>query len=310
MTVKRAVKDFLKYCVVSKGYSDHTVKNYTRYLHVFEAWAEERGLSQIEQLTGEDVVDFQLEALHSEQKGKKTQNYYLIALRSLLKYLINRDLTVLSPEKITLAKTPGRQVSFLDQDEIGRIRQNIPVNTLSGKRDRAIISVLYATGLRISELTALQRNQVSLVSGEFSVRGKGGKVRPVFLTEEALDDLADYIENRTDTNPYLFIRHFENSALDSNKRPLSGRSIQRLLGAAARAAGVVKPISPHKLRHSFATSLLSNGADLRSVQALLGHSSITTTQVYTHVTDASLKEVHHRFHHGSNSPDTAIDKTG
>ena len=296
MTTKRAIKDFLKYCVVSKGYSANTVRNYGTYLNAFDTWAEERKIIHIEDLESEDVVDFQVERLNSEQKSKKTQNYYLIALRALLKYLINRDVDVMSPEKITLSKTGDRQVSFLDSDEVEQIHAGFMTDELAGKRDLAIFSVLYATGLRVSELVALKRNQVSIVSGEFSVRGKGGKVRPVFLTETAKDDLGEYLESRTDTNPYLFIRHHQNPELDSNKLPLSARSVQRMILAAAKRVGVVKPISPHKLRHSFATDLLRNGADLRSVQALLGHSSITTTQVYTHVTDASLKDVHKKFH--------------
>lgn len=296
MTIKRSIKDFLKYCVVSKGYSNNTVRNYTTYLAVFEKWATERKVVHIEDLESEDVIDFQVEVLNQTGRGKATQNYYLIALRALLKYLINRDIEVMSPERITLAKTGGRQVSFLEKDEIDRIHEGIQTNNLSGKRDLAIFSVLYATGLRVSELVALKRNQVSVISGEFSVKGKGGKVRPVFLTEIAQDDLGEYVESRGDTNPYLFIRHHQNSELDSNKLPLSARSVQRMLLEAAKQVGIVKPISPHKLRHSFATDLLRNGADLRSVQALLGHSSITTTQVYTHVTDSSLKEVHKKFH--------------
>ncbi len=296
MTTKRAIKEFLKYCVVSKGYSPNTVRNYTTYLTLFENWTEEKKITDIEQVTAEDIVDFQIEKLYEVGKSKSTQNYYLIAIRALLKYLINRDVEVMSPEKITLSKTRGRQVSFLEPEEVAQIRTAIPIGDLSGLRDRAIYSMLYSTGLRISELTELKRNQVSVVSGEFSVKGKGGKVRPVFLTEEAIEDLGDYIDVRQDVNPYLFIRHFTNPELDNKKNPLSARSIQRMLNKYARAAGITKPISPHKLRHSFATDLLRNGADLRSVQALLGHSSIATTQVYTHITDKSLREVHKKFH--------------
>jgi len=256
----------------------------------------------------EDVNEYQL-WLHTDQsgRGQKTINYYLIALRALLKYLISRDVEVVSPEKVTLSKTPGRQVSFLENDEVERLRQAIPTDSLNGLRDKAIVSVLYATGLRLSEIVGLKRNQVSLVSGEFSVRGKGGKVRPVFLTEVAQDDLATYVESRSDTNPFVFIRHYKNPEHDSRKEPLTGRSIQRALAHYARAAGITKPMSPHKLRHSFATDLLRNGADLRSVQALLGHSSITTTQVYTHITDKSLKEIHSRFH-SDEQPSSTLEK--
>lgn len=259
-------------------------------------WAEENSLGDIEKLTGEDIEEFQLYLNSSEPpRSKATQNYYLIAVRTMLKYLLNRDVDVLSPDKISLSKTPGRQVNFFEAEEIDAIRAAIPL-TLIGKRDRAMFSVLYATGLRISELVSLKRNQVSTVSGEFSVIGKGGKVRPVFLTDVAKDDLADYLESRRDSNPYLFIRHYRNPILENNKRPVTARSVQRSFVTYAKLAGVTKPISPHKLRHSFATDLLRNGADLRSVQALLGHSSITTTQVYTHITDKSLKDIHKRFH--------------
>jgi site-specific recombinase XerD len=299
MTIKRAIRDYLKYCVVAKNYSAHTVRNYRTYLGVFEAWAESRNIDAIEKLTTADTIDFQVEALNVEGKSKKTQNYYLIALRALLKYLISMDVDVLPSEKITLAKTGSRQISFLEPDEVEQIRQaiiNLPKD-LTTERDLAILTVLYATGLRVSELVGLKRNQVSVVSAEFSVKGKGGKVRPVFLTEQACQDLEDYLGARQDTNPYLFIRHFKKPELDSNiKQPLTARSVQRILVHFAQAAGITKPISPHKLRNCFATDLLRNGADLRSVQAMLGHSSIATTQIYTHVTDASLREVHKKFH--------------
>lgn len=296
MSIKRATKEFLRFLAVSKGYSPHTLKSYRHYLATFEAWAETNNLNDIEQLTSEDIEEFQLFLGSSEPpRGQATKNYYLIAVRTLLKYLLNRDVEVLSPDKISLSKTPGRQVNFFEAEEIDSIRDAIGP-TLIGKRDRAMFSVLYATGLRISELVALKRNQVSTVSGEFSVIGKGGKVRPVFLTDVAKDDLADYLESRRDVNPYLFIRHYKNPLLENNKRPVTARSVQRSLAVYAKLAGITKPISPHKLRHSFATDLLRNGADLRSVQALLGHSSIATTQVYTHVTNKSLKEIHQRFH--------------
>ncbi len=304
MTTPRAIKEFLRFLNVSKGYSPHTLKSYQHYLATFEAWATDNDIDQIEKLTGEDVEEFQLYLSEAEPpRGRATQNYYLIAIRTLLKYLLGRDVEVLSPDKISLAKTPGRQVNFFEGEEIDSIRDAIPP-TLVGKRDRAMFSVLYATGLRISELVSLKRNQVSTVSGEFSVIGKGGKVRPVFLTDVAKDDLADYLESRRDVNPYLFIRHYKNPGLENNKRPVTARSVQRSLAVYARLAGITKPISPHKLRHSFATDLLRNGADLRSVQALLGHSSIATTQVYTHVTNKSLKDIHKRFHSDQQTTET------
>ncbi len=299
MKLTRAIKEYLRYCQSSKGYSPYTVASYGRYLRRFEAWADEQKLTEVEQLTAEDVEEFGRSLNHNEfaTTSKKTQNYYLIAIRALLKYLVNRDVAVMAPDRITLAKTPERQVEFLDADELGSLRDIIPNVELTDKRDRAVISLLFSTGLRVSELVSLKRNQISLKSGEFSVTGKGGKVRPVFLGTVARDDLNDYISSRTDANPFVFIRHYKNPELDTKRKsPLTPRSVQRILNHWAKLAGIDKPVSPHKLRHSFATDLLRNGADLRSVQALLGHSSITTTQVYTHVTNKSLKDIHQRFH--------------
>lgn len=298
MTISRAVKDYIRFLATARGASAHTVKNYRHYLASFQSWAESNKLEHIEKLTGEDIIDYQLVLLDTDgvKRSRATVNYYLIALRSLLKYLIGRDLTVLPPEKVTLSKVPGRQIHFLSPEEMGEMISTVSLEDISDYRDRAIIAVLFSTGLRISELLALKRNQINLATGEFSVRGKGGKVRPVFLSEEALDALGEYIDQRADTNPFVFVRHHKNSQLDSTNAPLSGRTVQRSIRDTAKRAGITKPISPHKIRHSFATDLLRNGADLRSVQALLGHSSITTTQIYTHVTDKSLKDIHQRFH--------------
>ena len=180
MTISRAIKEYLRFLTVSKGYSSHTLTNYRHYLSIFEKWATENKITEIEKVVGEDIEEFQLFLTSADPpKSAATKNYYLIALRAMLKYLLGRDVEVLSPDKIHLSKTPQRQVNFFESDEIERLRATIP-STLIGKRDRAIFSVLYASGLRISELVALKRNQVSTISGEFSVVGKGGKVRPVF----------------------------------------------------------------------------------------------------------------------------------
>lgn len=311
MTIRRAVKGYLRFLEASRGASVHTVKNYRHYLDSFQIWAESNKVEKIEQLSGEDVIDYQLSLMEPEGavRTRATVNYYLIALRSLLKYLIGRDLIVLPPEKVSLSKVPSRQVSFLDREEVMQLIKVSGDDNISGKRNRAIVAVLFSSGLRISELLGLKRNQVNLATGEFSVRGKGGKVRPGFLSEEALDSLGEYIDIRSDTNPFLFIRHHKNSDLDSKKNPISHRTVQRLIGQAAIKAGVTQSVTPHKIRHSFATDLLRNGADLRSVQAMLGHSSITTTQIYTHVTDKSLRDVHRRFHSQPLKPDTGVDET-
>ncbi len=300
MKTSRAIKEFLRFCKTAKGFSPHTLRNYTHYLSVFEDWLNANGIEKIEDLSSEDVLEFQIslqEDSPEKTRNQKTLNYYLIAVRSLLKYLLGRDLAVLPPEKITLAKVPERQIHFLEPEEMETLLNAGSETGLNALRDQAVMQVLYSSGLRVSELVALKIAQINLERGEFSVRGKGGKVRPVFLSDEAQSALTQYLNARHDGNPSAFIRHFKNPKLDDKQKlPLTIRSIQRILRQRARLAGVVKPVTPHKMRHSFATTLLRNGADLRSVQALLGHSSVTTTQIYTHVTDKGLKEIHQRFH--------------
>ncbi|MEX1123877.1 MAG: site-specific tyrosine recombinase/integron integrase [Patescibacteria group bacterium] len=310
MLFKRAIKEYLRHCRVGRGYSPNTVKSYQQYLNVFAHWAEDNKLDQIEKITLEDIEDFQEHLHNQEGRGQKTVvngirplslrspqtiNYYLIAVRSMFKYLLGRNIEVLAPERIVLAKTPARQVHFLEREEIDRLRVAPEGDSLNAQRDRAILEVLFSTGLRVSELVALKRSHVNPKTGEFSIKGKGGKVRPVFLADQAIAELGQYLNHRRDSNPILFIRHQKNSELDQVAKPLTARSIQRLLKHYGAIAGIVKPLTPHKLRHSFATELLRNGADLRSVQELLGHSSITTTQVYTHVTNKDLKAIHRKF---------------
>lgn len=297
MKIERAVKEYLRYCGTTRGFSPHTLRNYDHYLNTLRIWCEENKVSTVENLTSDDVLDFQVALQQEDKLSHRTINYYLIAIRALLRYLINRDLKVIAPDKIELAKVPQRQIHFLEPEEVQRLLFSSEAETLATLRDQAMINLLYSSGLRVSELTSLKRNQVNLSRGEFSIRGKGGKVRPVFLSEEASKSLQRYLDSRRDTNPYLLIRHYKNVEADSKaKTSLSARSVQRILTERARLAGLTKPVSPHKLRHSFATLLLQNGADLRSVQAMLGHSSVTTTQLYTHVTDKSLRETHQRFH--------------
>lgn len=292
MKLRRAINDYLKFCRVSKGYSPHTIRNYTHQLESLFSWAQENKIEQVEQLTREDIDDFQLYLLENKKNfSQKTKNYYLISIRSLLHYLISRDVEVIAPEKIALSKLPQRQIQALEPDEVEALIQPSD-DSLVELRDRAIISVLYSTGLRVSELVSLKKKDVNVEKGEFSVRGKGGKVRPVFLGDQAKTALADYLKLRRDDNPHLFTQ----GRRQQEPMPITARTIQRRLELRAKRAGIVKPVSPHKLRHSFATHLLQNGADLRSVQALLGHSSITTTQVYTHVTDKSLRDIHQQFH--------------
>ena len=237
---------------------------------------------------------------------KQTQIYHIIALRSFLKYLQKMDIETLSPEKIEVGKMPSRQVQFLEKDELERLISAPSGEDLRSKRDRAILEMLFSTGLRVSELCSLNCDDINLERGEFSVRGKVDKIRAVFLSEEAREAIKNYLKLRPDTLPALFIPvpKTKNAAASLAKietsKKLTPRSVQRIIKFYSAKAGITKKVTPHIMRHSFATDLLRNGADIRSVQALLGHSNITTTQIYTHVTDKHLREIHKQFHDKKN----------
>ncbi|QQR52999.1 tyrosine-type recombinase/integrase [bacterium] len=236
-----------------------------------------------------------------QELSKTTQNYHLIALRSFLKYLAKRDIKALDSAKIELAKTTRPQVTFLDQEELQRLFTAIDTANPIGLRDRAIVELLFSGGLRVSELIGLNRDQVNLNRREFMVRGKGQKDRPIFISETAADWLERYLATRSDPASPLFI-HYSGSADASENgayQRLTARSVQRLIKRYATTAGIIKHVTPHTLRHSFATDLLHNGADLRSVQGLLGHANVQTTQIYTHITDPQLRQVHEKFHNQS-----------
>ncbi len=302
--------DFLEYLEIERGRSKLTVRNYDFYLTRFLVWLKNKlsRLPKTEDITLDQVRVFRLWLNRFEGRGnhelsRATQNYHLIALRSLLKYLRKRDITSLSPEKIELAKQADRQVEFLEGTDLERLLE-APLKTneieIIKLRDKAILELLFSTGLRISELVNLKREQINLNKDELSVRGKGGKVRLVFLSEQSRHHLKKYLEARTDLDPSLLVGH-DRAAKDREKdqkrpHPLTARSVQRSIEYYRKVAGISKKVTPHTLRHSFATDLLSSGADLRAVQTMLGHSSITTTQVYTHVTDKQLKEVYRAFH--------------
>lgn len=313
--LKKTVEDFLEYLEVERNRSRATIRNYRFYLERFVQWARERKVTSPRQLTNDLIRQYRLwlnrfEDENGEPLKKNTQNYHLIAVRSWLKYLAKRDISSLAPEKIELMKMPERQVEFLDQVEIERLLEaptKVNEPEIIQKRDQAILSALFSTGLRVSELATLKIDHVNLdkkSSGvtEFTVRGKGSKLRVVFLSPDAKDALRTYLDLRFDVSPYLFIRHdrAHKKQTDREKKeggaPLTARSIQRIVERMAKVAGITKKVSPHTLRHSYATDLLINGADIRSVQSLLGHSSITTTQIYTHLTDKQLREVHQKFH--------------
>lgn len=305
------IKDFLEYCEVDRGRSSKTVANYDFYLARFREFIGDIAPSKI---TDTLVHEYRLwlnrlTDRDGEPLKKNTQNYHLIALRSFLKYLARHDVESLAPEKVDLAKVPERDISFLEAEEIERLlaapfaafEKATPSQRLTALRDKAALEMLFCTGLRVSELAHLKREDVSLKRIEFTVRGKGSKKRVVFMSRNAIDALKHYLEARRDMNPHLFIPHdrakrAKARAADADSEPLTARSIQRIVERYARAAGIMKPVTPHTLRHSYATDLLRNGADLRAVQAMLGHSSITTTQIYTHVTDKNLREIHQKFH--------------
>jgi site-specific recombinase XerD len=316
MSLGTYLNEFLEHLEIERNRSRATVQNYRFYLTRFINWAGTQKISEPKNVTAELVRQYRLWLnRQTDAKGeplkKNTQNYHLIALRSFLKYLAKRDVKTLTPEKIELMKMPQRQVEFLENFEVKRLLeapQTINEAEVIKKRDLAILETLFSTGLRVSELASLKIDSVNLRNtrdgvGEFTVRGKGSKLRVVFLSESAKQKIKDYLDKRHDPSPYLFVRHdraMKKSVSEKSKReggsPLTPRSIQRLVQHYAKAAGLAKKVSPHTLRHSYATDLLKNGADIRSVQSLLGHSSITTTQVYTHLTDKQLREVHKNFH--------------
>jgi len=291
---------------VEKGRALSSARNYDYYLRVFSTFAKKNNVENPEEITQDLVKNYRLALnrgqISSKVLSKTTQNYYLIALRAFLKYLRKKDIKTLAPEKIELAKTDERQIIFLEQKELDEILAAPEEKTIQGIRDKAILDLLFSTGLRVSELCSLRRDQVNLDRNEFSIKGKGGKVRVVFLDADARKSLKKYLSGRNDNSEWLFISYghtnnqlkIENLKLKINH--ITPRSVQRMIQKYARKAGITKKVTPHVLRHSFATDLLMSGADLRSVQSLLGHSSVTTTQIYTHVTDKHLNEIHQAFH--------------
>ncbi len=276
--LERLKREFLEYTEIEKGRSLHTVRNYDHYLSVFLEYSQARTSKGI---TDELIRKYRL-WLNRKELKKKTQNYYLIALRVFLKYLVKRGLKTLSPEVIELAKVGERSIDLITPAELTRLLDAPDIASPTGLRDKAMLETLFSTGLRVSELCALPRD-LDLRAEEFSVRGKGEKVRVVFLSPAAKDTIRQYLAKRKDLdNDQMF--------------PVTSRSVQRVIKYHAIKAGISKKVTPHVVRHMFATDLLSNGADLRSVQMLLGHANISTTQIYTHVTDKALRDTHKKFH--------------
>lgn len=292
--------DFLEYMEIEQNRSQRTIANYDHYLRRFVEFAGDINVSKID----DDLVRKwrlwlnRLSDGNGDPLSKTTQNYHLIALRSFLRYLAKRNINSMTSDKVELARVHRPEVNFLSAEELERLLAAPDAAKVNGLRDRAILELLFSSGLRVSELVKLNRDHINLKTREFMVRGKGQKDRPVFISEAAAHWLSEYMKQRTDNYRPLFI-HYSGvkSELDEgNYTRLTARSVQRAVAKYARLAGITKHVTPHTLRHSFATDLLRNGADLRSVQALLGHSNISTTQIYTHLTDPELKRVHAKFH--------------
>ena len=301
MQFEKAKTDFLEYLEIEQNRSQKTIQNYDHYLTRLIDFAGDIKVSDID---AELIRKWRLWLNRlgtnvSDELGKTTQNYHLIALRSFLKFCAKRDIPALTADKVELARTKRKQVTFLTEEELERVFEQPDTSTLPGLRDRAILELLFSSGLRVSELVGLDKDHINLRRREFMVRGKGQKDRPIFISEEAADWIQRYLDKRQDTAKPLFVRYSGSKKVDlsGNFHRLTVRSVQRLVARYALLAGITKHVSPHTLRHSFATDLLMNGADLRSVQAMLGHSNIATTQIYTHVTDPHLKAVHEKFHH-------------
>lgn len=300
MDLDQLVKDFLEYLEIERNVSQLTIRNYAHYLHRFlgflKAQSPTLGVKTVKtpkDITPDSIREYRLYlSRYVDTYGislkRVTQNYHLIALRSFLKYLLKRDIPVIAPEKIDLPKAESRSIKFLEREQVERLL-NMPDNL----RDKAILEVLFSTGLRVSELTRLNRDQINFERREFGVIGKGRRSRVVFLSQSAAGWLQKYLDDRRDCDTALFIRY--SGKKDAALR-LTPRSVQRLVEKYVKKARLPIKITPHGLRHSFATDLLTGGADLRAIQEMLGHKNVSTTQIYTHITNPQLKEIHTKYH--------------
>lgn len=302
MRISKHIKDFLEYLEITKNRSQKTLENYEHYLKRFKDFLGEdidpKNIS-LQKINNYRIFLNRFIGDGGSTLGIKTQNFHLIALRAFLKYLTKNDIRTLAPEKIELAKIPERTIEVISRDELDRIFAAVDKAKDQGRRDMAILKTLYSTGLRVSELASLNRDQVDLKRREFMVRGKGKKPRIVFLSKEAAEEIETYVKMRDDNYDPLFVnsgKGIKEDIMDGEKRRLSRVSIENIVRKYALKAGIIKKVTPHTLRHSYATEMLINGADIRSVQEMLGHSSITTTQIYTHLTNKKLKEIHDKYH--------------
>jgi len=315
MDLEQLIKDFLEYLEIERNVSQLTIRNYRHYLERFVAFLAHSNAQssppppansvKISDVNAESIRQYRLYlSRFSDAKGmtlkRVTQNYHLIALRSFLKYMAKRDIPSVSPDKIDLPKAESRSIKFLEHADMERLLNMPEISTKEGLRDKAILEVLFSTGLRVSELVSLNRDQINLDRREFSVIGKGRRTRIVFLSERAADWLRRYTATREDDLRPIFIR-YSGKTPDEHDRTgesirLTARSVQRSVEKYVKKAKLMIKITPHGLRHTFATDLLGNGADLRAIQELLGHKNVSTTQIYTHITNPQLKEIHDKFH--------------
>ncbi len=304
MDLRKYINQYLEYLEIEKNSSKLTIRNYRFYLERFAAWFEHNGKAKgIDDINTDVIRKYRVYLSNlSDDKGltlkRITQSYHIIALRSFLMYLIRHDHDTLAPERIDLPKAESRSLKFLDQNHLRQLFNAVDTGTEKGMRDRTILEMLFSTGLRVSELTRLNRDSVNLKTKEFGVIGKGNRARIVFLSDSAVLWIGKYLEMRMDEYKPLFIRYAKSPSMENNgeKMRLTPRSIERIVEKYVRASRIPVKATPHTMRHSFATDLLSNGADLRSVQEMLGHKNISTTQIYTHITNPQLKEVHRKFH--------------
>lgn len=299
MLIKDLKIQYLEFLEIEKNRSVKTLENYGRYLDRFLRFAN---VSSPAQITEEVIRQYRLRLNRLRDADgntlkKVTQNYHIIALRNFLKYLAKKDIKCVPAEKVELGKQEQREVTFLELEELNRLLNAPDGNGLDALRDRALLTTLFSTGMRVSELCSLNRDKIDLNRGEVTVRGKGSKLRLVFLSDDARSALNQYLSQRSDVDESLFARIPRGKLISAETLRLTPRSIQRIVEKYSIKAGIVgKNVSCHTLRHSYATDLLRNGADIRSVQAMLGHASVTTTQVYTHVTDKQLREIHRKYH--------------
>jgi len=301
------IEQYFEYLEVEKDSSKLTIRDYRHYLETFIKWYSTNLPEQsIEKLSLDNVRKYRVFLAnrtdrHGQNLKKVTQNYYVIALRSFLRYLMKNDIATLEPSKIELPKTESRSLKFLEKEQVERLVMMPDTSKIDGLRDRVIIELLFSTGLRVSELVSLNHDQINLDRREFGIIGKGRKSRIVFISQRASDWIARYLTARQDMYKPLFIR-YSGSEIDldeGEKMRLTARSVERVVKKYVRLARLPVDATVHTLRHSFATDLLTNGADIRSVQEMLGHKNIATTQIYTHITNKQLRDVHNNFHSGN-----------